>query len=133
MIKEHETDVHSNPTGNYKIGFSASPYTRIRDLRGGNPRSLVFQHTTAVKSPEDSKKAEKEMHTALDKYRIKNRAEAGTEWFFVDGNHFHDFEETYIRIANKYKAESLNYLDEVSFKLYSLEEARKANEMDFQE
>ena len=127
MIKEHMSDVHSHPTGNYKIGFSASPDKRIGDLRAGNSRSLDFQHKSQVKSEQAARDAEKEIHHELDKYRIKNRAMAGTEWFEVDSNHFHDFEQTYIKIANKYKSESLDHLDEFAFLQYSLEEARKEN------
>lgn len=128
MITEHMDNVSSHPTGNYKIGFSATPDKRIVDLRGGNSRSLDFKHKSAVKSQQAAKDAEKEMHQALDKYRIKNRSLAGTEWFAVDDNHFQDFEDTYTQIANKYKAEGLSHLDETSFKLYSMEEARKENQ-----
>ena len=133
MIKEHTSDVHSSPTGNYKIGFSASPDKRIGDLRAGNSRSLDFQHKSQVKSVQAAKDAEKEIHHELDKYRIKNRGMAGTEWFYVDTNHFHDFEQTYIKIANKYKSEWLNQLDEASFFRYSQEEARKGNEKAIEE
>ena len=102
MIKEYVSDENSNPTGNYKIGFSATLDKRIRALRAGNSRSLDFQHKSPVKSVQDAKKAEQEIHEALKEYRIKKRAKAGTEWFYVDANHFHDFEQKYIQIAEKY-------------------------------
>ena len=86
-----------------------------------------------MKSDQAAKDAEKEMHDALDKYRIKNRALAGTEWFDVDENHFKDFEDTYIRIANKYKVESLNHLDEANFRLFSIEEAERENQRALEE
>ena len=128
MIKEHTSDANSNPTGNYKIGFSALPDKRIVDLRAGNSRALVFQHKSQVKSVQAAKDAEKEMHQAFDRFRIKDRPMAGTEWFYVDPNSFYNFEQTYIKIANKYKSESLAYLSEYAFFQYSLDEARKENE-----
>lgn len=133
MITEHLTDEHSGVTNNYKIGFSASPDKRIGDLRSGNCRSMDFKHKSEVKSEQAAKDAEKEIHAELDKYRIKNRKLAGTEWFYVDGNHFKGFEDTYIKIANKYKADSLSHLDEVTFRAFSMDEADKENKKAIEE
>ena len=128
MIQEYTTDIHSGPSGNYKLGFSATPDKRVSDLRGGNCRSLDFKHKSQVKSEKAARDAEAEMHSTLDKYRIKNRKLAGTEWFAVDQDHFAAFEHTYLDIANKYKSENLSHLDEVMFKKHSMEEAAKENE-----
>ena len=124
MIREHTSDAYSNPTGNYKIGFAGSPDKRISDLRAGNSRSLVFVHNSAVK---DMRAAEKAMHTALAAYRIPRRQQAGTEWFDASSN-FQQFNQTYIKIAHQYKAESLRDLDEARFILHSQREAKNANE-----
>lgn len=124
MIEEHVSDVK---TRNYKIGLSATPAKRIVDLRAGNSRSLEFKHTSHVKSVQAAKDAEQEIHQKLDRYRIKDRAMAGTEWFYVEDNHFNNFEKTYLVIANKYKSERLNHFDEAGFYKYSLQEATREN------
>ena len=122
------------PNGNYKIGFTASPVkasaTLVREIQG---HSTSNTNHTEVKSAQAAKDAKKEIHHEFDKFRIKNRRMAETEWFCVDANHLHDFDQTYIKIANMYKSEGLNHLDEASFFRYSEEEARIENEKALEE
>ena len=124
MIREHTSHANSDETGNYKIGFAGSPDKRISDLRAGNSRSLVFVHKSEV---QDMRAAEKAMHTALASYRIPRRQQAGTEWFDASSN-FQQFNQTYIKIAEQYKAKSLSHLVGAGFIDHSQREAKNANE-----